>query len=1515
MLPNNLKQKIKIKNNTPTINPRRVSDDSQAICYPGVHKDTDKGRNFTNEIIDTNRAQTDCTLQSLGFNSVSVNEWMRENIPDMPKELPEGDWVVKLIEDLTTFFIMINSAYSDGSYSKPKIVFACTTFAKLRTTGSLMNGVVLKKLLEFHETVFSEPQVQGFEEHIGSMRDLLSKFDSIKDSAIFKKFYKLMMYAMSLSVFDKIGLSFDTMGYTHFEAEALKKKFNMGPDFIHTLLDTFLFLCERGFQILKTGNLEYIFHSGSAYSEYYDQYVILKRQSTLLTNPEAHGFKESTFRANLESAIEKGSSIIKHSNKMSHADKRLFMNMHSDLQYIQCDLCTKRAAREHRKAPFSVLIFGESGIGKSTIKDMLFNQYAKLKNLENDSSFCYTRNPVANFWDGFTTSQWALVLDDVASIKPTAAPTGDPSMLELIQIINSVPFVPDQADLSNKGRTPLKCEFVMATTNVKTMNVQHYFSHPSAVQRRLPFIITPTVKPEYAKNDGSLDSSKTTIYEGIYPDYWDWTVDEVLIRKTTDPQKLAATHQLLRTNNIIDFLKWFNRAVKTFDDNQNIVEKSVQAMKTIQLCTGCYLPTPQCECEIQSIAGFCKFSARYIIWCTFFYTLQFFYILYYSTLEEIILFFFGNTILYSMFCTGIMRAVGPNMARYFVRSRCEAAGRRIQAMIGYPRALIAVVTLLTSGTIIYKMCKYLYMTQGAVESVLDVGHMPVATDDEPENIWYKNDFVLSSFDTTPQINSSKSLSRDTFIGIIGNNCVNASILYEGKIYTGRLTCIKGQKYICNNHIFPVLKQLTRMHIVQHTSANGVNRNVDIGVTESQFQRDLKNDICIITIPNLPPRKDISQYFAKGEIEIKTNGFYISRNNTGELIENNLTCIKPDGWTGQKFTPGFEGRVWSATSKAPTINGECGSLLVGETVRGYIIMGIHVLKSNYTHCVGATNVNQDIIHQLVTEDMYTLQASEPRISSASVKRTLTDLHKKSPVRYMEEGTAAVYGSFVGFRPTHKSAVEISPMANVLSPYGYKIKYGKPDMKTFRPWRIAALDMVNPVVNYQQDILDHCEDSFFAEILEGLVDVSDLHVYDTFTAINGAKGVAYVDKLNRNTSAGNPWKKGKKHFLFAIPEQHELMHPVDITDEIRDNMETIIEGYHRRERQYPNYCAHLKDEAVSFKKVASGKTRVFVGAPMDWSLVVRKYLLSVVRKIQLNQEVFESAPGIVAQSPQWTRLYKYITKFGEDRVIAGDYRAFDKTMPPAFILAAFKIIKRLCAASGNYTENDLSVIDGIAQDVAFPMVDYNGDMIEFYGTNPSGHPLTVIINGLVNALYMRYVYVVLNPKHTCQDYKNFVALMTYGDDNIMSASKEVEWYNHTAISEVFAHMGITYTMADKEAKSIPFINISEASFLKRTWIFNEELGYHLAPLEAESIEKSLMVWTRSKSIGKEEQMVAIIGTAVREYFFYGREEFEFRRDLFIKVVEELDLKEWVQESTFPTWSQLVDDYLSGASTKRA
>jgi hypothetical protein len=150
------------------------------------------------------------------------------------------------------------------------------------------------------------------------------------------------------------------------------------------------------------------------------------------------------------------------------------------------------------------------------------------------------------------------------------------------------------------------------------------------------------------------------------------------------------------------------------------------------------------------------------------------------------------------------------------------------------------------------------------------------------------------------------------------------------------------------------------------------------------------------------------------------------------------------------------------------------------------------------------------------------------------------------------------------------------------------------------------------------------------------------------------------------------------------------------------------------------------------------------------------------------------------------------------------------------------------------------------------------------------------------------------------------MTYGDDNIMTVRKGCDWYNHTSIANKFSDLGIEYTMADKEAKSVPYISAKDASFLKRTWRYDENLQCMLAPLEHDSIEKMLMVWNRSKSVSEGAQALSVIESALGEYFFYGKKIYNEKKDLLQEVVTKAKLTAYVSESTFLSYEDLVERF---------
>jgi len=290
--------------------------------------------------------------------------------------------------------------------------------------------------------------------------------------------------------------------------------------------------------------------------------------------------------------------------------------------------------------------------------------------------------------------------------------------------------------------------------------------------------------------------------------------------------------------------------------------------------------------------------------------------------------------------------------------------------------------------------------------------------------------------------------------------------------------------------------------------------------------------------------------------------------------------------------------------------------------------------------------------------------------------------------------------------------------------------------------------------RNDVLDKSVEDF---LNTSLCDSDNVHVYTLHVALNGAPGVMYCDALNRKTSAGCPYKCPKAKFLRFVDPSTTT--DVDVVDEIKDEVARIISIYKRGERAHPVYCGHLKDEPVTFDKAQLGKTRVFTASSLAHTLVVRMYLLSVIVHMQNNRFVYEMGPGTVVQSLEWQEIYNFLTTHGTDRIVAGDYSKFDKRMPANVILAAFRIVYSICERSG-YTSDDLKVVQGIAYDTAYPNVDFRGDLIEFYGSNPSGHPLTVVINGLANSLYMRYVFHIVKPPQYTNSFRSTVSLMTYG-----------------------------------------------------------------------------------------------------------------------------------------------------------
>lgn len=1413
------------------------------------------------------------------------------------------------------------------------------------------------------ENVEYSAQDEEFDNVFSEARAYIGMYEKLKETPIYKKLYKFLLYVLSLGLLDGINIKFDSLNFTKFEAEAIKRSHKPGFDMFHCMLDTICFVCDRGLQYFKTGNVSSIFHSGSSYERWISESNRILRESKFMSNPEPHGIKKFKFLSDLKDLIEQGKGIVKFTSGLDKFEKMTLQRILCDLQMVESNELTKKSAQMPRKDPFAVLIHGCSSICKSQLKQILFYHYGKVFGLPTTADYMYTRCPTDEYWSGFNSTQWCIVMDDIAFLKPNGEV--DPTLKEMLQVKNSVPYVPPQAALEDKGRTPIRPELLIGTTNTKHLNLHAYFACPFAVARRMSYIITAKIKTEYSKHGVMADSSKippTPV--GEYMNIWNFTIsipvplsDDCVDNQNT---KYVIVHEY---DNINDLLSWFITEARAHDVSQTKALNADAVMMDVIVCNVCFRAQHACVCSydaqtdevatdniqpevqiedvpvetnivdelhLEDFSSMFKYKLWFVskvlshdvnefnvdidskyAYCygilLMYYILISMQYLYSSVNNFMLLQFFVISLILSfryfwfILAHIYMYRFGDfwklRVAHYVCGTNIEStrlifrlAGQSVKRNLYSDKRLQIVLLFLSNAAVVAGLYK-LYLTIFGMKPQASVGTVPVANTVEKPQFYYHNPYKNTGVEISGQ---SKCSQGDILLNKLRRNTVRLNFRFmehQGKVHSTTGVNIKGNIWMFNKH---ALKgNVGTVDLIFEDTSQNVSRNC-YNVTFSSYELQILpySDLAFIEIRAVPPGVNLVPYFPKDKVlEGRYSGFYTLRDKSGDHTQLQINNIHA-GTCPVFGIPGYHGSVGQDTQ-----NGDCGSVCLARIGDAQVLLGSHTCGK--TGKVFFQHISQKMLESIVAKYTPQVDCGVSTISAPGYERKIIDLHPKSSIRFLEQGNATVIGSFAGYRPKHKSKVVRTYIHPEVVKDGYDDSYGPPDM-SWKPWHLAIKDMTAHTHTHHNSKLKDCEDAFFNDLVTKLgAKINDLQVYTQDVALNGVDGIAFVDRINCSTSAGNPFKKSKKFFMdIASNGNIESLDPV-----IQDRISLIEETYSRGERFHPQFCGHLKDEATPTRKVLAGKTRVFTGGEFAWMIVVRRFYLSHIRLIQNNPFVFEAMPGIVAQSKEWNELHSFITTFGEDRIVAGDYGKFDKKMVAAFILSAFEILIRLSQKAG-WKEEDLLVLRCIAYDTAFPNVDFNGDYIEIQG-NPSGHPLTVIINCLVNSLYMRYAYLLVSGKDV-STFQDNVKLATYGDDNIMGVSKDCPKFNHSRIAIAMKLIGVEYTMAEKEAESVPYIHIRDASFLKRKFVFDKDIGTVVAPLDPSSFDKMLTTCLKSDELAPEAHAICVIETALREYFFYGKEVYAAKFKYFNELVIRCNLTDWVRDSTFPDYNQLIRDF---------
>lgn len=1541
----------------------------------------------------------------------------------------ETQWVV---DQVINAFEVIPLAVQDlaGAQSGSQVVGALMRAYKMITRSNIVTGAldmgawILDELKEFSYREFmtsfgSHRRTQSGDVCIQSgelqwvidgAKSLIGNYKAARDSAAVKKLQEMLLYFLSFGLFKNMGLTYERAHIGKLKQAKLKEEYSSIEGFVLSIVETTVWLLERGMQAVKLGSFSPFLHSSESYSKWADRsYRVIEdaqkmSSAAILLCPDAgkHSLEERekcercqkfgdldehSFTQRLQSCLEDGEAMLKYADEA--VEKRLIKYRMSELRVLEARYLSKDMAQRDRKPPFSLLVSGESSVAKTMFMNICFLQYGKVHGKNIDAECMWTRNPTDQFYSGFKASKWCIRIDDIAMFNPAATPL-DPTLADVILISNGVSFVAPMADLDDKGVIPVRPDLLLASTNTEHLNAHCYFSYPVALRRRFPYVVELSIRREFCiPGTNMLDPATVSVDPEEYQNIWNIHLKKLLITKNgnlEDKQApVVATFETIgEWTDIYDFLKVFSRLSLEHKFNQERAEATVTNMRRITCCKRCFMPPHRCECqELQtrtvsesssegvppvsdlernflncwaiyqasdrSTESYVEFLRRIKMaehaevpkpshFVSFTDDEQEISELEYDSDDEVVfddrrswmtksLDMVDDTVdvvktIASSLALGvkeatwrvsdnIMQQASDLMVFYQVRKiklALASAGERIYQTF-YNWKIAAFCAFAVSFFATWKGVSFIMSSLIQVQT--DDEQTPVVkkesgkavadfVKDEKPNPWIKDELILSEFQVPSKSRGWQSLSLDAIYTRLKSSVAHVDFSFSDDNGSHHIPavafCVIGHIWMTNNHCIPTVENMV-CKMTQEPETGNVGKNLDFSLSQTSVVRVVEHDVAFFWCVS-PPKMDATELFMKQSASgMVCNGFYIHCDRHSYPERNNVRAIRTA--MDHVIAPiNRDMKVCWGSPDRTTEFGDCGSPLVGMTQLGPVILGIHQQLNGRS--TGATQILREDIDKAVAFFGRQVQCGVPNL-----KDDLGSLHMKSVLRWPNEGQAHVYGSTAksAWRQAPKSKVVDTFISEAAQKRGFVKRCTKPVMTGPEVWHKNVEPTLTQKFMFDKGVLDKCVKSYVQDILKGLStdQLSEIVHLDDKITMNGYPGVKFLDKINRQTSMGYPYRKSKSNFLLPCEEDGIYSDAVEYVEEIMDEVRLIREVYTRNERYMPVFIMSLKDEPIPLPKALIKKTRGFMGGPAAWQFVYRQELLSFVRMFQLNPFLFEGAPGMNCNSCQWEHLYKYLTKFGEDRLVAGDYAKFDKRMSPMFILAAFDVIIEILVAAKR-DPMDIQFVRCMANDVAYPLTDVQGDYVEFFGSNPSGHALTVIINCLVNALYMRYCYHELNPEHRVDTFKDHVALITYGDDNAQGVSSGAPWYNHTSISNMLAKFDVVYTMADKESASVPYIHIDEVSFLKRTFRIVD--GRMACPLEWSSIDKMLTACVASRSVCPEEQSIQSMRSAVGEFFQYGREVFDKNVSLMKEIVEECGLQAFVTKSTFPSYLELEE-----------
>jgi hypothetical protein len=361
---------------------------------------------------------------------------------------------------------------------------------------------------------------------------------------------------------------------------------------------------------------------------------------------------------------------------------------------------------------------------------------------------------------------------------------------------------------------------------------------------------------------------------------------------------------------------------------------------------------------------------------------------------------------------------------------------------------------------------------------------------------------------------------------------------------------------------------------------------------------------------------------------------------------------------------------------------------------------------------------------------------------------------------------------------------------------------------------------------------------------------------------------IDRINFKTSCGSELKHigvFNKYDLFDTYGDGTYF----FKEEVAAMIVRLDKNLRRGVCEAQSVDGVLKDEIRELAKIVKAKIRIFTVLSFVYNIWGRMALMPMIVLLMSHPEISECYGGMNAGSKEWNTLGETMKQ--NPFFFDVDFSTMD-ACHAKMMFRAFAMMCYLVNLKFGMSVEDCSAIYIFVMCLCWQLFRFKGDLYLKMKGMPSGVIITLILNSFVNSILERIAFARLakrNEPRGILQFSDNVRMATVGDDNVSSTNKK--WFNMIVLTEVYKNMGYTITPANKGNAAVPFLPFEELTFVKRTFVLDDELGY-VAPIDTDSVYKALMFESKESGISSIQRLHDVALGAQREMFLHGKAAFD-------------------------------------------